>query len=412
MLVLLASLCFAGWVQAATAEAQASFAQGRAAFERSDFASAQSFYEQALTLGMDGPAVHYNIGVAAYRSGDLHRAEQAFREVSRTPAMAALAHYNLGLIALARNDNPTARQHFERVRATSSDARLTSLATRQLGELPAPPRPFAWSFYGRSGAGIDDNVALRSDSVDSAGSGEDDAFAELLLAASLDIGTHWRADAGAALLNYADLDEFDQGAFSLGLAREIPLSSWEIEPVVVANQLTLGGDVYERSAALGASATRRFAGGRTFRAQLRATSVNGEGDFSGLSGSRYELGARYDWSWQAWEFAFHLRGEDNDAEGELFATRWNELGATAQYAISPRWSLLAGSTLRRTHHPAVPELEDARNDRRSTLRIGAMGKYWRFAQLFVRVEHERNDSPDDFYDYDRNWIAASLEAWY
>ena len=61
-----------------------------------DFSRALDLFEQCVALGMQGPAIHYNIGVAAYRSGDLARAESAFREVARTPAMAALAHYNLG----------------------------------------------------------------------------------------------------------------------------------------------------------------------------------------------------------------------------------------------------------------------------------------------------------------------------
>lgn len=401
----------AGAAHAATDEARVSFTQGRAAFERNEFAAAQGYYEQALTLGMDGPAVHYNIGVAAFRAGDLRRAERAFHEVARTPAMAALAHYNLGLIALRRDDTSAARSHFEQVTRDSNDERLTTLAMQQLGSIPAPP-PLDWSWYARGGAGHDDNVALRSDSVESAGSGEDDAFAELLVAASLGFGGHWRADAGVALLNYADLDEFDQGSVSLGIAREFQLGAWAIEPGAVVNQLTLDGDVYERSATLAASATRRFSGGRRLQARMRASSVNGEGDFSGLTGSRVELGARYDWSWQAWEFDVHARGELNDSEEELFATRWVELGARAEYAVSPRWSLLAAGTLRRTHHPEQPEVEEARNDRRSTLRLGALAQYWRFAQLFIRVEHERNDSPLDFYQYERNWVAVSLEAWY
>jgi len=36
---------------------------------------------------------------------------------------------------------------------------------------------------------------------------------------------------------------------------------------------------------------------------------------------------------------------------------------------------------------------------------------WKQAQLFLRVEHERNSSPVAGYDYDRNWIAASFETW-
>ena len=33
------------------------------------------------------------------------------------------------------------------------------------------------------------------------------------------------------------------------------------------------------------------------------------------------------------------------------------------------------------------------------------------AQLFVRHERECNESSIDGYDYDRNWVAASIEFW-
>jgi hypothetical protein len=36
---------------------------------------------------------------------------------------------------------------------------------------------------------------------------------------------------------------------------------------------------------------------------------------------------------------------------------------------------------------------------------------WQNAQLFVRYEHERNQSPVAEHDYDRDWVAASIEFW-
>ena len=133
---------------------------------------------------MQGPAVHYNIGVAAYRSGDLARAETAFQEVARTPAMAALAHYNLGLVALKRGDEKAARQWLERVALETSDEKLASLAQSRLDEQPKVSTSTPWSLYARSGVGYDDNVALRSASIETIGSGQDDAFGELMLAGS------------------------------------------------------------------------------------------------------------------------------------------------------------------------------------------------------------------------------------
>jgi len=360
---------------------------------------------------MEGPAVHYNIGVAAYRSGDLDRAERAFLEVARTPAMAALAHYNLGLVELKRGKQQAARGYFERAAHESGDERIAGLAVQRLEELPPVPPPVAWSLYARAGAGFDDNVALRSDSIAGSGSGEDDAFAELLLSASSSFARDWRVDAAAAFLNYGDLDEFDQRALSLGAARGFSPGGWYVEPGFYANYLTLGGDVYEQSGTASVRATRKFSGAGTLQAQFGATAVDGEGDFSGLSGSRTDLGVSYEWNWQAWGFAAHARAENNDSDDEVFATDWAELAASAQWSLSPRWSFTAATTQRRTRHPAQTDIE-AWEDRRGTWRVGAIGKFWKQAQVFMRFEHEHNASPIDTYEYDRNWVAASLELWY
>lgn len=360
---------------------------------------------------MDGPAVHYNIGVAAYRSGDLARAERAFQEVARTPAMAALANYNLGLVALKRGDTRAARGAFGRAARDAGDERLAGLATQRLGELPPEPQPAAWSIYARGGAGYDDNVALRSDSIDSTASGKSDAFAELLASGSVSFGQDWHVDAAAALLDYFDLDEFDQGVLSLGGRRGFDLDAWYLEAGGYAAQLTLGHDVFERSVGAGVRATRNFDGGRILQAQVRATAVDGEGDFSGLTGSRAELGVNFDWSWQAWSFGTYGHAEFDDSEDEAFTSRWVEIGGLAQWALSPRWIFTADGTLRRTRHPAQEVSPESWEDRRSTIRLGVISKLWQQAQLFVRYEHERTASPIESYDYNRNWVAASIEYW-
>jgi tetratricopeptide (TPR) repeat protein len=398
---------------AASADAQARFTEARSAFDAADFPRALVLFEQALALGLEGPAIHYNIGVAAYRSGHLARAESAFREVARTPAMATLAHYNLGLVALQRQDEKAARAEFTRVAAESTDERLTALASRQLEKLPAPVAAVdPWSWYGRGGAGYDDNVALRSESIDGTGSGQGDAFAELLASGSRAIGERWRVDAAAGLLQYADLDHYDQSAFSLGGVGGFALGQWHLEAGAYVTRLALGGTVYERSLAATAQATRQFARGSQLRAQLRATSVDGEDEFAGLSGSRTELGLRYDWGWRAWSFGTHARGEYNDSDDAWFASRWYEVGARASWPLNPRWTLLAEGALRQTRHPAPEPGVPGWEDRRITLQAGATRLLWQQVQLFVRYEYEDNTSDAEGYDYGRNWVAASIEYWH
>lgn len=398
-------MLFSGGAHAAANDAQARFAEARTAFEGGDFPRALLLYEQSLALGMQGPAVHFNIGVAAYRNGDLARAESAFQEVARTPAMAALAHYNLALVAQKRGDEKAARQWLERVARETSDEKLANLARSRLDGLQQKPASPAWSLYVRSGAGHDGNVALRSDSIDTPGIGQDDAFGELMLAGSYSFLPSWRFDGAAGLLRYADLDEFDQDAFSFGVVHGTTVNAWRLEPGVFVTQFSLGGDVYERSAAALVEASRVLSGRGWLRAQVRISAVNGEGDFSGLSGSRSELALRYEWDGlQSLRFGAQARAEVNETEDEVFGSRWIEIGADARWVASPQWTLVAGATLRQSQ-------QDAWNDDRTAFRLEATRSLWEHAQLFVRYEHEQNQSPVAQSDYERNWVAASIEFW-
>ena len=398
--------------RADSAEATALFAEAKAAFEAEDFSKARALFERARAEGMQGPVIHYNIGAAAFRGGDLPRAERAFREVaeaSNTPSMTALAHYNLGLVAMQTREDQEARRWFERTIAESPDRRVVDLASRRLAELPEQRAP-AWSYYSRGGFGYDDNVSLRSSSIEGTATGVEDTYGELIFAGSYSFGA-WRVDASGAMLEYTSHNEFSQSIYSLGGARVFTLENWYFEVGASGAQFSLGGDVYERDVAASALASRVFSGGSRLRAQFRASQVEGKGVFTGLTGDRKELGLFFDRNWRSWIFGVHARAEDNDSEDPLFASRWFQVGTEARYALSPSWGLTASAALRRIQHPAQPEILDSWNDNRATLQLGVTRALWKQTQLFVRVEHERNSSPVVGYDYDRNWIAASIENW-
>jgi tetratricopeptide (TPR) repeat protein len=395
----------------ASAEAMQHFTDAAAAFAAEDFSRARALFERAEAAGLDGPAIHYNIGSAAYRGGDLPRAEREFREVARTPEMAALAYYNLGLVALQRRDEREAREWFERsLHETSSDARLDELTSRQLAVMPERSVPGAWYYYTRAGIGHDDNVALRSASIDGAASGAADEYGELVFASSYAIG-NWRVDTGGSLYKYASLDEFDQNAYFLGGARGFRAEQWYFEVGAYGSQASLGGESYERDLAAGLQVTRTFFNGSRLRAQLRGTSVAGKNAFSGLTGKRTELGLYYDKRWRAWNFGAHTRAERDDSDDPVFTGRWIQLGADASYAFSPRWGITTAAAWRRTQHAAQAEVTAAWDDQRATFLVGITRALWRQAQIFLRYEMERNDSPVAGYDYDRNRVCASIEIW-
>jgi len=395
----------------ASATALARFSEASAAYDAEDFSKARALFEQALAAGMEGPAIHYNIGSAAYRGGDLPRAERAFREVARTPSMASLAYYNLGLVALERRDESEARDWFQRaIHDATPDERLQVLALRRLEELPEPRTRGAWYYYTRAGIGYDDNIALRSATFDSTATGEQDAFGELTVATTWAYG-QWRVDTGASLLQYQTLHDFNQNSYFLGGARSFRTEKWYFELGAVGSQASLGGDVYERNVAAGGQATLMFSGGSRLRAQLRGTSVKGQGAFTGLTGTRTELGLYFDTHWRSWNLGAHARSELDESEDPIFASRWVQVGADADYAISPVWGVGLSAALRRTRHPAQSETLGSWDDNRATLLVGVTRTLWRGIQLFVRYEMERNDSPVAGYDYDRNQVAASVETW-
>ena len=243
--------------------------------------------------------------------------------------------HNLGLVALKRDDPKSARGWFALAARESTDEKLAALAAQRLDQLPKPPASPPWSLYARGGIGYDDNVALRNDSLNTPGSGEDDTFAELLFAGSYAFLPSWRAEAAAGLLRYSDLDVFDQAAFSLGAVRTLAIDEWQLELGGYATQLSLGGDVYERSAAAAASLSKTFDQYGTLRAHLRISAVDGNGDFAGLTGTRTNFGGQYEWAWRSLNFATYLRAELNDSDDDAFASRWNELGAEASWSATP-----------------------------------------------------------------------------
>jgi hypothetical protein len=87
------------------------------------------------------------------------------------------------------------------------------------------------------------------------------------------------------------------------------------------------------------------------------------------------------------------------------------MGAEARWSATPLWTFVGGIALRRTKHPAQSTTQDAWDDDRTALRLEATRQLWQNAQLFVRYAHEMNQSPIAENDYDRDWVAASIEFW-
>ena len=404
-----ALLSGAAAARAQTEDAARLFGSGQQAFAANDLEAALAAFEAAATAGLAGPAVHYNIGVAAYRLARLDRAQTAFLEVARTPAMASLAYYNLGLVALQRRDRADARRWFERSSATEGDERVAALAASQLDELREVPALPSWSAYARLGGGYDDNVTLVRDGVDAPASGAEDEFLDAQLAGSWPLDRSWRLDAAAALVDYREIDAYDQAGASLAASHLWEVSRWQGDVGVQANYFTLDGEGYEQSASLLLLASRPLTADSRLRLRYRGSGVDGLNDFEGLSGVRHELFAGLDLRRGAFAYAAAYRYEDNDTDEATFAYSWHQLAVALRWSPDRgRWSAALEAAQRRSRHEDRGRQGPSDEDRTTIgvsgdLRIGAA------TRLVARYEYQHNAAEDAAYDYDRNRVSIGVE---
>jgi Flp pilus assembly protein TadD len=381
------------------------FKSGGSAFAEQNYDAALTAFEAALAEGMSGPAIHFNIGVAAFRLGRYSRARAAFEQVARTPAMAALAHYNLGLVSLREGDSDEAVRWFSAAERESSDERLRELAAARLTELLPQAANRDWIGYAAFGAGYDDNVALVADADVLGFSGKEDSFAELQLALSAPLGRPWRLDAGLALVDYHELDSFDQLSVHGGGYYRLAAGDWMNQAGLQLAYTTLDGEGFENRRTLALQTSSEVRPDWLLRARYRFNDIEGLNEFGGLSGYRHEASARLAWNQEPWRLGIEYQFDASDYDdGVLSATR-HQLGVDLQRTLYDGWAVLLEATRRHSRYDEGTGAED-----RTQLAL-AMSKtltaQWR---LVIRYDHTDNDSDLAEFNYAGNRISAGVEA--
>lgn len=355
---------------------------------------------------MSGPALHFNIGVAAYRAGNYARAETAFKEVANTPAMAGLAYYNLGLVQLKRNDPHAASRWFSRVEEVTEDAKLRQLASTQLAELEPPPPEHTWVGYAGFGIGHDDNVALVSNSDVLGISDRADNFAEAQFALSTPIGDSWRLDGGVILVDYQDLDSFDQLGVQGGGRYRWSVGEWTNDAGLQLAHTTLDGASFESRRALFVQTSRDLRSDLTVRGRYRFSDIDGHNEFRGLSGRRHELGATLDWLQAAWDFRFGYELEIGDYDDASLSATRHELSFDAEREFAMDWTFLFEASQRRSSY----DDDTNGNEQRTELALALTRMLTSRWQVFLRYTYTNNDAGASAFDYRGNRISAGVEA--
>ena len=389
------------------------FAAGTAAVHAEDYAGALAAFTAAVQAGMSGPAVYFNIGVCAWNLGELDLAENAFRRAADAPGMAALAHYNLALISLRRGDEAAAVRLFQQARDQSDDEVVRQLADEQL-EILRPPvlapartrmRP---AVFLAATAGYDDNVVLVADGELLGVSDTASATSEAQIAIVAPLWNAVRIEAGAYVLHYASLSEFDQAGLQGEVLYRRSVGGWTAELGANYGISQLDGERFEDRRGLSLTGFYPLGGAWDLRLRHRFEDLDGREPYDGLTGDRHESSIRVRRQLAAQRLSLEYRLELNDRESDelspdrhRFDTEWTwrlhgriqaSLGAGWRYS---RYSLREGSGWR---------------ERQALVSAGLQGPLGRRWEWTVRYDWTRNNATVDDFDYTRQRVIVGAQG--
>lgn len=401
------------------------FRAGVEAFREQRYADALEHFRRARALGVDTPALHYNMGVSYYRLDRLDPAATAFRRAARFPEIRALAYYNLGRIAQRRDDGSAARRFYRRSREAAQTDKLRTLTERRLAELaPEPPTAPASFVQLDLSTGYDGNVLL-TDGTEVERTDEADPFAEVgayvdrVLTGTREDGL--RVYGRAAARRHLDLEDFNFTDATGGLRYARPFGSWQLELGSDGSVVTFGGDRFETAAELVGRAERPLGGGRRLSLRLNSAWIDGGSQFDFLDGTQRGLALRLRSreSSPRWRVGYELEINDRDdltaQNGDFFfsfSPTHHHFSASATWSLGRAYSLTAaaGYRLSRFDDPERRDgnAEGKRFDRRPELRVDIrrrLGQDWVIA---VSAAHQRNDSNLGEFDYDRSLVEVNV----
>jgi hypothetical protein len=393
-------------------DASQAFAAGSRAFAEGDYLRALAYFEDARDAGVQGPAIHYNMGVCHYRLENYEQAEDSFRLVAnRYPEMRALAEYNLGLVLLKQHRDGDARRSLERARA-GGDEKVAQLAAAMLRRLESSAQPVEqsprWVSLVDVKLGHDDNVALIDDSSLPAGQSVASPFTEALAVISgpLSTGSGLRFDGSAYVVRYNDAGEFDQTALRLGGAYHWATRVWRMEAESHVNRTTLDGDGFEERLGVGFNLKRKLGSATTLGIQVVHDEVDGvESQFDYLEGSREQVGVSIDRYGEAGRLTLAYQLELNDRVSASVAPTRNRVSLRYRYTMSPHWGADFGLSLRAS---AYDDLQVPRDEDLTELSLGFLRNFARGLQLSGTYRWSDNSSNVDLFDYQRNRISLGV----
>jgi hypothetical protein len=378
---------------------------GKQAFATGDIESALVFFETARDAGLEGPAVHYNIGVSQFKLGRYRDARQTFEFIARRfPQMRGLAEHNLGLIARRTGREADAREHFLNAHEFSPDDRtIRVLASRNLREIEPERRTASrWSSVVGLHGGYDDNIVLRDETGLPAGTTTESPMTDAFVSFSgpWNGQSGLRVEGSAYLVRYFDADDFDQSQVAGGVFYDWRPGDWRVQVGLHGSALTLGGDGYDRKIGGRLRVTRYLAGNSSIDLRVMHDEIS-EADslYVGIQGDRQQVDARYNWYRDGHRLQLRYINETNNRLDPAVSPTRN--GFALLYSFQPELGLgyEAGVSFRNSEYD---ELATPREEDLLTLRAGLSYKFRDNWLLMLDYQTSDNDSTDGAFSYDRS----------
>ena len=408
------------------------YQSGIEAFNSQHFDLAAVHFEQARAGGMEKPTLYYNLGVVYFKLERYSDSKANFEQITEDDQWGALALYNLGLVNDAMGDTVDAQIHYQRAYNTSESPKLQALARNKIvNQETASDVPLheSWSGFFSSGLGYDDNVVLVDAGTVEEVSDKDDFFAEVFGATNRYItGNYdrgWRAELGGYYRFHRELDEFDFGVGSLGLAYAQLAGFWHLQAGGSAYFRSAGGSSFTNSGVLTLSAYRPMENGLAFLGTFEGHRIKGSDNYEYLTGSASRTTIELNKRTHRTRYRFGYQLELNDRrdlefEDEFFSyspTR-HRIFVRFERNLTQKFEGQLGFVFRSSDYgeentqinPDGSVTEKVRKEDRITLaaRLGYdISSSW---HLFAEYEYTDNDSNFDQYSYKGSRLMIGFEA--
>ncbi|MBU0484116.1 MAG: outer membrane beta-barrel protein [Proteobacteria bacterium] len=393
-------------------EAADPFPIGIAHFKAGEFGEALKFFTQATDAGRASGPLFFNIGVCHYKLADYQSADQAFTKAATYEKMTALANYNRGLVALKAEKNDQAYLLFRKVIEQAKDQKLAQLAEVAIFKAELDKKstgPNSWLNYFSIGLGFDDNVKITSESDTTEASGEEDAFAEMIVYARgpLFPESKIQAQLNVYYQGHKDLDEYDIISPGLGFYYVNNFNGWKVDSGLQYTFTLLDDQSHEQIGTASIKLTKMLNSFTRFNLNYYLSSIDLlNSDYEYLDGYRNKLETKGTWRLTDWRISLGYYLELNDAEDSESAPTRNFLAGGVKYYFTSK--LNGDATISGRKSVYDYNLSENREDNLYKASAGltySLSGEW---LLNLSYTYYDNDSNYDLYDYQREIVTTSI----